>query len=332
MEVSRITRGKIELRKELVDVADIVNSAVETSKPLIEAAQHELSIHLPAEPLLLDGDPVRLAQVFANLLNNAAKYTPNGGRIALMARREAGNAVAVVADNGIGIPPDRLGEVFDLFMQAEHTYDRAQGGLGIGLTLVRSIVTLHGGSVEAKSAGVGRGSEFVVQLPLAESSLTVPRASMLPDSDAFIAPRRILVVDDNADSALSLSLLLRCLGADVFTANDGTAALEAFRAYQPSIAVLDIGMPQMDGYEVARRLRREPGGADITLIALTGWGYEEDRRRSKAAGIDHHLIKPVELSVLQPLLDALPAKRHAQAERTRGTRSSLAVARTKRDL
>jgi PAS domain S-box-containing protein len=310
MEVSRITRGKIELRKETVELAAVMHSAIETSRPLIESAGHHLTIELPTGPLLLEADPVRLAQVLANLLNNAAKYTQNGGKIWLSAKRDDANVVISVRDTGTGIPPDALPRVFDLFMQAERTYHRAQGGLGIGLTLVRSLVHLHGGTVEAKSGGLGCGSEFIVSLPLAAEAVDARGAGRRAERRR-LGPLRILVVDDNRDAAASLGMLLEFLGAHVEVANDGPAALEAFRSYRPSVAVLDIGMPGMDGYEVARRARQIPGAAGTTLIALTGWGYEEDRRRSREAGIDHHLIKPVELGVLEELLASLPARAEA---------------------
>ncbi len=311
MEVSRITRGKIDLRKEPVELAAVVHSAVETSKPLIETARHQLAIDLPAGPLTLNADPVRLAQVLANLLNNAAKYTPEGGRIWLTARRAGANVEISVRDSGAGIPAEVLPKVFDLFMQGERTYSRAQGGLGIGLTLVRSLVNLHGGGVEARSDGPGRGSEFVVRLPLAAAQLAAPDGDRYA-RPAAVAPRRILVVDDNRDAADSLGMLLKFLGADVCTANDGPAALEAFQTYRPSVVLLDIGLPEMDGYEVARRTRQQPEGGDVTLIALTGWGQEEDRRRSREAGIDHHLVKPVDLGALEKLLATLPMKGERQ--------------------
>jgi signal transduction histidine kinase len=307
MEVSRITRGKIELRREQVDLAAVVRSALETSNPLIEAARHQLTVSLPDEPLILNADLVRLAQVLANLLNNAAKYTPEGGRIWLTARRAGSNAEISIRDTGAGIPAEVLPKVFDLFMQVERTYSRAQGGLGIGLTLVRSLVSMHGGTVEARSDGPGRGSEFVVRLPLAAGRLA-PHERDGDGRPAAVAPRRILVVDDNHDAADSLGMLLKFLGADVRTANDGPAALEAFKTYRPSVVLLDIGLPGMDGYEVARQARQQPESEDVTLIALTGWGQEEDRRRSREAGIDHHLIKPVDLGVLERLLANLPAK------------------------
>jgi PAS domain S-box-containing protein len=306
MEVSRITRGKLDLRKQRIDLAAVVGSAVETTRPLLNAAGHLLTIDLGREQLELDGDAVRLAQVFGNLLNNAAKYTPNGGQIALRAERRGSDVMVTVRDNGAGIRADVLGKIFEPFVQAERTYSRAQGGLGIGLTLARSIVTLHGGTVEAHSAGPGLGSELVVRLPLLEPAAV--RVGTEPTRAASrITGQRILVVDDNVDAAESLSALLRCLGADVLTVHDGPAALQCVRIHKPSAAVLDIGMPGMDGYEVARRTRADPDGAGLLLIALTGWGNEEDRRRSKEAGIDHHLVKPVELDVLESLL----ASRHA---------------------
>jgi PAS domain S-box-containing protein len=304
MEVSRITRGKIELRRERVDLVSVVHSAVETSRPLIDAAEHRLTITIPGEPLVLDADPIRLAQVLSNLLNNAAKYTEDGGQIWISASRVGAEAVVSVRDNGAGISADVLPKVFDLFMQVENSYARSQGGLGIGLTLVRSLVNLHGGSVEAKSEGVGQGSEFLVRLPLAGKppARDVGREKNPPRA---FATKRILVVDDNLDSAESLSLLLEFLGAEVQTANDGSAALAAIRSYRPSVVLLDIGLPGMDGYEVARLARELPEGRGATLIALTGWGQEDDRRRSKEAGIDHHLVKPVDLSALEGVLGAL---------------------------
>jgi CheY-like chemotaxis protein len=276
---------------------------VETTRPLLDAARHRLTIELGSDPIELDGDPVRLAQVFANLLNNAAKYTQNGGEISVRAERRGATVVVSIRDNGAGIPADVLVKVFEPFVQAERTYDRAQGGLGIGLTLARSIVALHGGSVEAHSDGPGRGSEFVVRMPIVQSA-PLPASAQLRNPATRIAGQRILVVDDNVDAAETLSELLRCLGADVVTVHDGPTALECVRTHKPSAAVLDIGMPGMDGYEVARRARASSEGDDLTLIALTGWGNEEDRRRSREAGIDHHLVKPVDLRVLEDLLAA----------------------------
>jgi len=304
MEVSRIRRGRIELKRERVALAAIVQSAVETSRPLVEAAGHQLGVLLPEEPVVLDADPVRLAQVLTNLLNNAAKYTDPGGQIWLSAWREGANLVLSVRDTGVGIPPEQLPSVFDLFSQADRSYGRAQGGLGIGLTLVRALVELHDGSVEARSDGPGKGSEFVVRLPLPnEAAMPVAeRRSGEPARD--VSHHRVLVVDDNRDAAESLAALISLRGADVGVAHDGVAALQALASERPGLVLLDIGMPGMDGYEVARRMRACPEGRDVTLVALTGWGQSEDRRRSHSAGFDAHLVKPVELEELDALLAA----------------------------
>ena len=304
MEVARVTRGRIELRKETVDLGAMLRSAVETSRPLIEAARHELIVDVPPEPVTLVADPVRLAQVIANLLNNAAKYTEEGGRITVSARREGEHAVIAVRDSGIGIPGDVLPRVFDLFAQADRTYHRSQGGLGIGLTLVRTLVELHGGTVAARSEGLGRGSEFIVRLPLSLERAERSRRSAR-ERDNIFASHRILVVDDSLDAAHSLAMLLENLGADVHTASDGPTALDELETYRPSVMLLDIGMPGMDGLEVARRARQRPGSRDLTLIALSGWGQDSDRRRSREAGIDYHLVKPVDLDELGHLLTAL---------------------------
>jgi CheY-like chemotaxis protein len=324
LEVSRITRGNVELRREWVDLAAIVNSAVETSKPLIERAGHRLTLYLPAQPVMLDADPVRLAQVFANVLNNAAKYTPSTpatGHIWLSAWQEGQEAVVSVRDTGLGIEPQMLPRVFDMFTQAVP----GQGGLGIGLSLTRSLVQLHGGSVEARSEGLGKGSEFIVRLPLGrppEAAAAAAAAAPAPAPAADVVapvppavlpqtaapgqqPRRVLVVDDNRDAAESLAMLLRIIGAQADVVYDGASALERLPDYRPHVVVLDLGMPGMDGYEVARRIRALPEHRATTLIALSGWGKEEDRRRSSAAGFDHHLIKPADFSTLQSLLGAL---------------------------
>lgn len=305
MEVSRITRGKFELRQEVIDLAGVVHSAIETSRPLIEAEGHELTVALSPEPLVLQVDGMRLAQVLANLLNNAAKYTEAGGRIWLSARREGAQAVVSVRDNGMGISAAVLPKVFDLFVQGERSYNRSQGGLGIGLTLVRSIVVMHGGTVEAHSQGPGQGSEFVVRLPLWQGASALPPPPESESPAPVLAPRRILVVDDNRDSADSLEMVLQFLGADVQTVYDGPAALQALDSYRPSVVFLDIGMPGMNGYEVAERMREHPDREAITLIALTGWGQKEDLRRSREAGFDCHLVKPVDVDALQALLASL---------------------------
>jgi PAS domain S-box-containing protein len=308
LDVSRITRGKIQLRTEAVELAAVVAQALETGRPLIDARQQELTVSLPPEPLQLEADLTRLAQAVGNLLNNAAKYTEEGGRIWLTVERQHREAVLRVRDTGIGMAPEMLTRAFDLFVQADRSLDRSQGGLGIGLTLVRSLVQMHGGSVQAFSDGPGRGSELVVRLPLARQALP---AGPAPKARRGPGPcRRILVVDDNVDSAESLALFLGMAGHEVRTAHDGPAALELARTYQPEVVLLDISMPGMDGYEVARRLRQEPGLEKVRLVALTGYGQDEDRRRSQEAAINFHLVKPAEPEALQALLGGpeLPAQ------------------------
>jgi signal transduction histidine kinase len=306
LEVSRITRGKISLRRERTALAAILYSAVETSRPLIEAAQHQLELSLPAKPLIVEGDPVRLSQVVANLLNNAAKYTEEGGQSWREARQEDGEVVVSIRDTGLGIPTEMLPRVFDMFAQVDQTLKRSQGGLGIGLTLARSLVEMHGGRLQAHSDGLGQGSKFTIRLPLAGEAPFVPE-----DRPAGWAPvptrnqQRILVVDDNRDAADSLAMLLRYLGADTHVVYDGPSALAALPIYRPALVFLDIGMPGMDGHEVARQVRQLPEFRDLRLIAMTGWGQEEDRRRSRDAGFDQHLVKPTSADALQALLDAL---------------------------
>jgi CheY-like chemotaxis protein/two-component sensor histidine kinase len=300
LEVSRITRGVIEVRKEPLDLASIVKAAVETSRPVLDNLRHELSVELEPDTMFVGGDPVRLTQVFANLLNNAAKYTNHGGRISIATRREKGEAVISVKDNGIGIAPNALSQVFDMFMQVDRSTRRSQGGLGIGLTLVRSLVGMHGGSVEARSDGPGLGSEFVVRLPLLSDQQLA--SAEQPQRKKPLPSRRILIVDDSRDGGESLATLLRVLGAEVALAHSGRQALECVDDFKPDVVLLDIGMPGMDGYEVARRIRANPANRHISLIALTGWGQDEDRRRSVAAGFNHHLVKPADIEQLRQLL------------------------------
>lgn len=302
MEVSRITRGAIELRREPVEMAQVVQAAVETCQPMIDAAGHKLAIDLPAEPLVVSGDAIRLAQVVANLLDNASKYTDNGGQIWLTVRPEDSCIAISVRDSGIGIPPEQLSNVFEMFTQVDRSSPRARGGLGIGLTLVRSLVEAHGGRVEAKSEGAGHGSEFIVRLPLVKAARDRSTGGSPRKPPTAIANQRILVVDDNRDAAESLGMLLKFLGAQVSVVHSGLDALKQVASHRPAVMLLDIGMPEMDGYEVARRTRSLPEGRDVTLIALTGWGQEEDRRRSKVAGFDHHLVKPVNIDSLHALL------------------------------
>jgi CheY-like chemotaxis protein/nitrogen-specific signal transduction histidine kinase len=306
LEVSRITRGKVVLQKELVELASVIRSAVEASRPLIDEARHQLALSIPAEPLTVEGDPVRLSQIFSNLLNNAAKYTDDGGQIWLSVRVEGQEVVVAVRDTGTGISADMLPRIFELFTQSDVARGRAQGGLGIGLTLVKTMVELHGGQVSASSPGIGQGSEFVVRLPL----IATPSRSRSVESRVrptkVLAARRVLVVDDNRDAAESLGKLLKLLGAQVQVVFSGAEALEAVRNEKPATILLDIGMPEMNGYEVARRIRSEAENRDITLIALTGWGQEQDRRRSHDAGFDHHLVKPVNSASLLELLQPVP--------------------------
>jgi two-component system CheB/CheR fusion protein len=306
MEVSRISSGKIELRRAPVDLATVLKSAVEASRPLIEGSQHVLDVALPDEPLVLDADAVRLAQVFANLLNNAAKFTEDGGRIELAARREGAQVRVSVRDSGIGIGADMLSQVFDMFTQVRRGSDRAQDGLGIGLSLVQSLIAMHGGSVEARSEGLGCGSEFVVRLPLLHGAAALPPAmspAPAPSAEVAAACPRVLVVDDNRDAADSLGVLLEFLGAEGRVAHDGAAALAALPGFRPTLMLLDLGMPGMDGHEVARRLRADPAHTGVRLVALTGWGQEGDRARTRAEGFDDHLVKPADVAALQALLE-----------------------------
>jgi two-component system CheB/CheR fusion protein len=300
LDVSRISRGTIELKRERVELAAAIRSATEISRPAIEKMSHKLSITLPAEPLYLDADPIRLAQMLANLLNNACKFTDPGGRIALTAAREGSSVVLSVKDNGIGIAPEKLPHIFTMFFQVDRSLERSQTGLGIGLTIVYRLAALHGGTVEARSEGVGKGSEFVLTLPcLAEKSIF---EAVEAPSDGAAARHRILVADDNADAADSLTTLLSLVGNDVQTARDGQEAVEAAQAFQPEVVLLDIGMPRLNGYEACRRLRQQPRGDEILLIALTGWGQQSDRRRTREAGFDAHMVKPVDLNELMKLL------------------------------
>lgn len=309
LEVSRITRGKIELRKEPVSLVSIVGNAVETSRPLIEGGGHQLAITLAPDPMMLEADPVRLAQVVSNLLNNAAKYTEADGQIWLTATTEDGQAVISVRDTGVGIPVEMLPRVFDMFAQVDRTLNRAQGGLGIGLTLARNLVQLHGGRIEARSKGLGQGSEFIVRLPLAAKAvpLTAPAPIVAP-SRAPLPPRRVLVVDDTRAAAYTLGKLLERMGQQVHVAHDAAAALDTARSVRPEVVISDIAMPRMDGYELARRLRQEPGMDNLVLIASTGYGQDRDRDRAKAAGFDFHLVKPIGFQSLYDLLASLPRR------------------------
>jgi signal transduction histidine kinase/CheY-like chemotaxis protein len=304
MDVSRITLGKLELRKERVELASVIRHAVETSRPLIEESRHELAVTTSSMPIYVDADLTRLAQVFSNILNNAAKYTERGGEIALIVERNDNEAVVSVRDNGIGIPPEMLHKVFEPFTQVDRSLERSKSGLGIGLTLVKRLVEMHGGSIDARSGGQRMGSEFVVRLPI---MLVMASEAVVGDVSPTMqsAGRRILVVDDNRDSAQTLARLLEIIGHEARTAHDGGEAVATAGAYHPEVIMLDIGLPVMNGYEVARTIRRHPWGTDIVIVALTGWGQMEDRKRSKEAGIDHHLVKPVEPQALIDLLSRM---------------------------
>jgi len=303
LDISRITGGKIQLRKEPIDVTAAVTRAVETSRPLIDARKHELLVSVPDTPLKVVADVVRLSQVLANLLNNSAKYTKEGGKICLEVSRREDEAVFHVRDNGIGISAEMLSSIFDLFTQLDRSLDRSQGGLGIGLTLVRQLVEMHGGTVQASSAGEDQGSEFTIRLPaLPEVSHQATADDCAPEESRLSAPRRVLIVDDNPDVANSLARLLRMQSHEVKTAEHGQAALALLPHFRPETVLLDIGLPGMDGYEVAQAIRKHPDGESLILVALTGYGQDEDRRRSQEAGFDHHLVKPVELASLLALI------------------------------
>ena len=307
LDVSRITRGKLELRKERIELARVINNAVETARPLIEDASHELTISLPAEPIYLEADPVRLAQVFTNLLNNAAKYMDRGGHIWLTAERQGQEVILTVRDTGIGIPSQALATVFDMFSQVDRSLEKSHGGLGIGLTLVKRLVELHGGRVEAHSEGVGQGSEFRAYLPV---EALAPEPHPPGDHDGRIASQatfRILIADDNKDAAQSTGMMLRMSGNEVRIVHNGLQAVEEAAVFRPDIILLDIGMPQINGYEAARRIRQQRWGKDMVLVALTGWGQEDDKQRATAAGFDQHFTKPVNPTDLEQLLANLQA-------------------------
>jgi signal transduction histidine kinase/DNA-binding response OmpR family regulator len=301
LDVARISRNKLELRKQRVDLETIVRNAVETSLPVLDAAQNELHVSLPAEPVLLEADPVRLAQVFSNILNNAAKYSAPGGRISLVATQSGGELTIRVSDTGMGIEPGKLSQIFGMFVQLDALEQNLQSGLGVGLTLVRRLIEMHGGSVEACSEGAGKGSEFVIRLPVLREA-TTPAATEPVTSERSPFRRRILVVDDNLDSAESLTMMLKLSGHDVATAHDGVEAVKLANEFRPDVALLDLGMPKLDGYEAARSIRQQSWGREMMLVALTGWGQAEDKRRSREAGFDAHLVKPIDFDALEELV------------------------------
>jgi signal transduction histidine kinase/ActR/RegA family two-component response regulator len=300
LDVSRVSRGKITLTRETLELRSIVMDALEVCRPVVGASSHQLSVTLPDQPVRIEGDRTRLVQVMCNLISNAAKYTSPGGRITVEARLEGADVVISVADNGVGIPANMLAKVFDLFTQVEGTLERSQGGLGIGLTLVKRLVELHGGTVQASSDGAWRGSRFVVRLPR-----VLRVAPLLPASSSpglRVRPHRILVADDNRDAADSLATMLRLGGHEVSVAYDGREALRVAETFKPEVALLDIGMPRMNGYETAQALRQQQDSTLLTLFALTGWGQPDDKRRSRAAGFDHHFVKPLDPAEFERIL------------------------------
>ena len=309
LDVARVTQGRIQLKLEKVSVASVVTVAVETSRPLVEARHHELTIRVPDEPLYVHGDHARLAQIIANLLNNAAKYTEPGGRISIDVEADAADVVFRVRDSGIGIPKEMLSSIFDLFTQSEQSLDRSQGGLGIGLTIVQRLLAMQGGTVRVFSAGVGQGSEFVVRLPrlmhadTGQSELEAPRLHSAQCS--------VLLVDDSPDAVESMALVLQLQGYEVRVAHDGSTALEMAHQFKPGVIFLDIGLPDINGYEVARKIRLSPATRDCVLIALTGYGQEVDYQRSMQSGFDHHLVKPIEMDALPQLIESLRGQRNA---------------------
>jgi signal transduction histidine kinase/ActR/RegA family two-component response regulator len=314
LDVSRITRDKIDLRKDYIELASVIHQSLEACRPLAEAADHEIFLTLPPQPIYLHADPVRLAQVFSNILNNACKYTEPGGRISLTAERQGSDAMIRIQDSGIGILPDKLGSIFEMFTQTDRGSQRSQGGLGIGLWLVRRLVEMHGGSVEAWSEGLGLGSEFIVRLPvLIKTPVTpLPKPTAEPPT---LTPRRFLIVDDSKDAAMSLAMLLKISGNETRIAYDGLEAVEAARQFHPDVVLLDIGLPKLNGYDACRRIREQQGGKDMVMVALTGWGQEEDRRKSHEAGFDYHIVKPVDYQALMSLLaEKLPTEVEKRAE------------------
>jgi CheY-like chemotaxis protein len=306
MDVSRINKDMLELNKEPTLLGNIIRQAVETSGPLIDSQKHALSIDIPSEEIYLEGDTVRLTQVFANLLNNAAKYTPNNGRISIRVVPENNWVSVRIKDNGIGIPEDMLSNVFKMFTQVDNSLERSHGGMGIGLSLVKRLVEMHGGSVVARSGGIGAGSEFIVTLPIAPRPVSAGAgAAAKRDTYKATANRRILVVDDNADAAHTLAIILEMMGHITEVAGDGLEAIATAEKFLPEVVLMDIGMPRLNGYETARRMRQSSWGRNIFIIAMTGWGQDDDRRKSSEAGFNNHLVKPVDEAEIRRILDTI---------------------------
>ncbi len=299
LDVSRITQGKMVLRASRVDLAEIIQSAVEATRSFIDEANHELTVSLPHQSIFLNADPTRLAQVFSNLLNNSAKYTPKGGRISLSCQRHDSDVVVSVRDNGLGIPANMLDDIFKMFTQIDRAVEEGYTGLGVGLTLVKRLIEMHGGIIEVRSDGAGQGSEFIVRLPIL-SEVAVTKTVQEPR--IVTRSLRILVADDNKAAAIMLSMVVKMLGNDVRTAHDGDQAINVASEFLPEVVLMDLGMPKMNGYEAARHIRQQAWGKDVLLVALTGWGQDEDKERTRQAGFDHHLIKPAEPATIEKLL------------------------------
>lgn len=311
LDVSRITQGKLQLRKCQVKLSDVVRSALEAARPAMQEAEHDLTVAVPEEPIYLQADPHRLAQVISNLLNNGAKYTKDGGRIWLTAERQENKVVVSVKDTGIGIPAEMRERIFDLFAQIDHPLEKGYTGLGIGLTLVKSLVEMHGGHVDVRSDGPNQGSEFRVWLPVLTDAADEKRTMPSETEDAESIKRRVLVVDDNQAAADLLGMVVKMLGHEIRTAGDGREAIEVAAQFQPDVVLMDLGMPKMNGYEAAQHIRQQAWGKKMLLVALTGWGQDEDRQRTKSAGFDHHLVKPAEPAALQMIFAKQAAKTNA---------------------
>jgi PAS domain S-box-containing protein len=303
LDVSRITTGKLRLHKQIVELASVIRDAVDASRAQINHGGHQLTVTLPPSAVFLDGDPTRLAQVFLNLLNNAAKYSEPGAHIRLIAKLDSGEVEVSVLDHGIGIPAAKLPHIFEAFVQVDNSWKRTQGGMGIGLSLVKEFVELHGGRVEVRSKDLGEGSEFLVRLPVTEDVADEPNN---PAEIQRGPCRRILVVDDNEDAAGALAMMLKVMGHEVHEAHDGQAAVNAAEKFRPNLVLMDLGMPKVDGYEAAQLIRAQPWGVDVFLVALTGWGTEDDRQRTQEGGFDRHLVKPVETEALTRMLAEMP--------------------------
>lgn len=301
LDISRITSGRIRLQQETVELGELLKTLLDTHRHSLQSARHQATVAIADSPVHVSGDRVRLTQILSNILHNAVKYTPAGGRIEIALRVEDRQAVASVRDNGMGIPAERLEHIFEPFAQLDTSYEHGDGGLGIGLMLAKKLVELHGGSIEARSAGRGKGTELLVRLPIA-AAVPAKHTSAAPRQSDSSASRRVLIADDNHDAAVSLSMLLQAMGHDTRVTHDGIEALEEAELFRPEVVLLDIGMPRLDGYETARRMRRQPWAAATQIVAVTGWGQETDRQRAKAAGFDRHLVKPVDLGALREVL------------------------------